>query len=549
MVFGCVMWVLHFVSRIFCIWGLITAMISPSIAQNTVTGTNNNIPVKEIRFEVDGEPHIQTADLTSRYNPLPNDAPVIIETILLQDGTEIFATTRMPTVQNLHPRLGTNIIAADAVGVAKFDGTFINHRSVDFVAAMEEVVSTPDFRSYWDIGGSSIPSGEVFMDIMYPNEVPISGYLVVSERDGNSKFDFQALDESGNPIPGAETIALRGYEWNTRIVNQGNYPTQPQHLVVLSPHLFESSVPIFGFRVINLDGADGKIVFFRNSIQALPDESFAAFPGQTDVINVLQNDELKEQPATTDNVFIIVIEHESYELITLNSDGSVDVSPEAPPGTYHIIYSICEIGNETNCAEGTVSIEVLTILPVSWLDFHAEANDNGIKISWRTANEKNNEKFQIMRSFNPVQEDFELIGEIPGKGESTDITEYNFLDSEGWNGKKVYYRLDQIDWDGKKSSSSVFTSINNPIKQQKLKLFPNPYRGGKLFFDVSSNLTNRNGYIQVKNNTGKQVGFFEGKLGEASNLLISQLMDCPPGLYFVYLQTMNYQELIKWVKE
>lgn len=69
---------------------------------------------------------------------------------------------------------------------------------------------------------------------MYPSEVPISGYLVVSERDGNSKFDFQALDQSGNPIPGAETIALRGYEWNTRIVNQGNYPTQPQHLVVIS---------------------------------------------------------------------------------------------------------------------------------------------------------------------------------------------------------------------------------------------------------------------------------------------------------------------------
>lgn len=524
-------------------------MVSPCFAQVTVNGANNNIPIQEIRFAVNGTPHIQTADLASRYNPEPINAPVLIETILLQDGTEIFATTRMPTVQNLHPRLGSNIIDANAVGVAKFDGTFINHRSADFMAAMEEVVSTPDFRSYWDIGGNSIPSGEVFMDIMYPNEVPISGYLVVSERDGNSKFDFQALDKSGNPIPGAETIALRGYEWNTRIVNQGNYPTQPQHLVVLSPRLFETSVPIFGFRVINLDGADGKIVFFRNSIQALPDESYASVPGQIDVINVLQNDELKEQPATTDNVFITIIKPEPNDFITLNSDGSVDVSPEAPPGTYHIIYSICEIGNETNCAEGTVSIEVLTVLPVSWLDFHAEANDNGIKISWRTATEKNNEKFQIMRSFNPVQEDFELIGEIPGKGESTDITEYNYLDTEGWNGKKVYYRLDQIDWDGKKSSSAVFTSINNPIKQQKLKLFPNPYRGGKLFFDFSSNLTNRNGYIQVKDNTGKQVGFFEGKLEEASNLLISQLTDCPPGLYFVSLQTLNYQELIKWVKE
>ncbi|WP_158860869.1 T9SS type A sorting domain-containing protein [Lunatibacter salilacus] len=524
-------------------------MISPCFAQVTVTGTNNNIPVQEIRFDVNGTQIIQTANLASRYNPTPNNAPVIIETILLQDGTEIFATTRTPTVQNLHPRLGTNIIAENAVGVAKFDGTYIGHRSADFAAAMEEVVSTPDFRSYWDIGGSSIPSGHVFLDIMYPTEVPISGYLVVSERDGNSDFNFQALDENGIVIPTAETIALRGYQWNTRIVNQGNYPTQPQHLVVLSPLLFEASVPIFGFRVINLNGADGKIVFFRNSIQALPDESFAAFPGQTDVINVLVNDELKEQPATPDNVFITVLENEPDNFITLNADGTVDVSPDAPAGIYHIKYSICEIGNGTNCDEGTVSIEVLATLPVSWIDYHAEANDNGIKITWRTATEKNNEKFQVMRTFNPVQEEFELVGEIPGKGESTDITEYNYLDTEGWNGEKVYYRLDQIDWDGKKSSSAVFTLINYPIKQKKLKLFPNPYRGGKLLFDIRSNLTNRTGYIQVKDITGKQVGFFEGKLGEASNLLISQLMDCPPGLYFVSLQTRNHRELIRWAKE
>lgn len=95
----------------------------------------------------------------------------------------------------------------------------------------------------------------------------------------------------------------------------------------------------------------------------------------------------------------------------------------------------------------------------------------------------------------------------------------------------------------------MFTMINHPGKQKNLKLYPNPYRGGNLFFDFSSNLTNRTGYIQVKDITGKQVGFFEGKLGEASNLLISQLMGCPPGLYFVSLHTLNYQELIRWVKE
>lgn len=231
-------------------------------AQVEITGNQNNIAVEEVRLRVAGTLHVQTTDVSTRTNPSPTTDPVIIETILLADGTEIFATTRTPSVGNLHPDLGTTSIPIDGVGVAKYDGNTVSHRSVGFEQALEEVVSTPDLRSYWDIGGGSIPSGERFMDVMYPQEVPKSGYLVVSERDGNSKFNFQALDVNGDPIPGAETLQLRGYEWNTQVVNQGNYPGQPQHLVVISPTLFDTDLPIYGFSVINLDGADGKIVFF-----------------------------------------------------------------------------------------------------------------------------------------------------------------------------------------------------------------------------------------------------------------------------------------------
>ncbi|WP_162418299.1 hypothetical protein [Cyclobacterium roseum] len=181
-------------------------------AQVQITGNQNNIAVEEVRLRVAGTLHVQTTDVSTRTNPSPTTDPVIIETILLAEGTEIFATTRTPFVGNLHRDLGTTSIAVDAVGVAKYDGSTVSHRSVGFEQALEEVVSTPDLRSYWDIGGESIPSGETFMDIVYPQEVPMSGYLIVSERDGNSKFNFQALDVNGDPIPGAKTLEIRGYE-------------------------------------------------------------------------------------------------------------------------------------------------------------------------------------------------------------------------------------------------------------------------------------------------------------------------------------------------
>jgi len=65
-----------------------------------------------------------------------------------------------------------------------------------------------------------------------------SGYLLVSERSGNSSFNFQALDIDGNTIAESETLEVRGYEWNTKIVNQGNFSSQTQYLVVISLIIF-----------------------------------------------------------------------------------------------------------------------------------------------------------------------------------------------------------------------------------------------------------------------------------------------------------------------
>jgi hypothetical protein len=49
--------------------------------------------------------------------------------------------------------------------------------------------------------------------------------------------------------------------------------------------------------------------------------------------------------------------------LTLNADGSIDVVPNTPSGTYTLTYQICEKSNPTNCNQAEVSIEVVKELP------------------------------------------------------------------------------------------------------------------------------------------------------------------------------------------
>ncbi|EON76808.1 hypothetical protein ADIS_2679 [Lunatimonas lonarensis] len=515
--------------------------------QVVINQTTNSISIQEIRLSVDGYQIIQTTNPATRTNPLPDRSPVVVETILLENGVEIFATTRTPIVQNLHPRLGTNQIPANGVGVAKYDGTYISHMNANFAHAIEDVVSTPDFRSYWDIGGSNIPANEVFLDVIYPVEIPQSGYLVVSERDGNSRMNFQALDISGQPILSAQTIELRGYSWNMGVVNQGNYPTQPQHLVVFSPLMFGSSEPIFGIRVINIDGADGKIVFFRNSIQVVDDVAPVTTVGVKNITNVLLNDELMEQPVSLETVTLSVIEPDPNGWVRLNADGSVDVSADAEPGIYVITYQITEIGNWTNSAYGTVTVEVITSLPVNWLSVDAHASLSGATISWSVSQEKNNEMFQIARSTDGAKS-FELIGEVPGGMNTSSVSHYQFFDPLLPDRGTIYYKVQQVDFDGKTSSSELARLTRDFPVQPTARVFPNPYVGGRLEIAMPMLYEKQYGTLSLKSGSGHILVYHEGILGDIKPVFLTSLEEVDAGLYVVGVVISGRSEILKWVK-
>lgn len=93
-------------------------------------------------------------------------------------------------------------------------------------------------------------------------------------------------------------------------------------------------------------------------------------------------------------------------------------------------------------------------LPVELLYFDGEVlNENNVRLSWATATESNNQKFEIYRAFENAN--FEKITELNGIGYSSSEVEYSFLDEDLKNGQ-YYYRLKQIDFNG---DSEVFNII------------------------------------------------------------------------------------------
>ncbi|MFY2765495.1 hypothetical protein, partial [Arenimonas sp. MALMAid1274] len=77
--------------------------------------------------------------------------------------------------------------------------------------------------------------------------------------------------------------------------------------------------------------------------------------GGTNVVNVLANDQLNGAPVNPANITLVPVTNGP---LTVNADGSVDVAPNTPAGTYTVDYEICEVLNPANCDTATVTVTV-----------------------------------------------------------------------------------------------------------------------------------------------------------------------------------------------
>lgn len=159
------------------------------------------------------------------------------------------------------------------------------------------------------------------------------------------------------------------------------------------------------------------------------------------------------------------------------------------------------------------------VIPVEMVDFKAKPLSNTIQLVWQTATERNNVGFEIQRSTDPLftesrsnsSSNFTTIGFVKGQGNATKLTDYQFIDENVRLGTTYYYRLRQIDFDGKEMLSKVEAANLDKDGVWDIALEPNPAEStlnvevlGKINQTVTLDLYSIDGKLILTKNMAQQ---------------------------------------------
>lgn len=149
---------------------------------------------------------------------------------------------------------------------------------------------------------------------------------------------------------------------------------------------------------------------------------------------------------------------------------------------------------------GSVNL-VSSPLPVELISFSGETEGSVVNLNWVTKSELNCDYFTVYRSLNGI--DFVSIGNKKGGGTTNEFRKYHLQDTSPLDGTN-YYRLEQTDWDGKKTILSMISV--NANGSEAIQIYPNPVeREHTLELKFQGLIPDSDESIVIINQLGQQV--------------------------------------------
>ncbi|MBC7888243.1 MAG: T9SS type A sorting domain-containing protein [Ferruginibacter sp.] len=186
------------------------------------------------------------------------------------------------------------------------------------------------------------------------------------------------------------------------------------------------------------------------------------------------------------------------------------------------------------------------VLPVSLVSFNVKADNGFASLNWNTATEINNLYFDVERSMDGAS--FDRIGAVLSKsvnGSSSSPLYYNFNDNIKSFSGVIYYRLKQVDKDGKFTYSAVL-GVNTPLpNNEKVLVFPNPVNNKNINLKIQLK-TIQNVQVRISNVLGAIVYMGSPvKLLAGTNVLnLDQPVNLSRGTYIVEVISLTNQLVI-----
>ncbi|MCK9210481.1 MAG: T9SS type A sorting domain-containing protein [Ignavibacteriaceae bacterium] len=184
--------------------------------------------------------------------------------------------------------------------------------------------------------------------------------------------------------------------------------------------------------------------------------------------DVISNFDFKLEPPNVDhNVANTLINQ--WEKLTF--DYTSDIGKTAATITMIPDFPAARTAGSVNYIDNIEFIH--SVVPVELTSFSANTTQSGIELKWSTATETNNKGFEVQKSSDSKA--FITIGFVNGKGTTTSIQQYNYVDASTTSGK-YYYRLCQVDFDGSyKYSDVVEAQGTTPSTFALSQNYPNPF--------------------------------------------------------------------------
>jgi hypothetical protein len=192
--------------------------------------------------------------------------------------------------------------------------------------------------------------------------------------------------------------------------------------------------------------------------------------------------------------------------------------------------------------------DYLSFLPVKYTSFTAVANTNGINLNWATQSEINNKHFEIERSTDG--KNFKTIS-INANGTTTGYCckAYTYIDNNvASDVTVVYYRLKQVDVDGRFEYSNILVVRLSALTGAKMQIMPNPFvENVTVRFDANAKTTAQ---LQIIGSNGQVIMYQNATVNKGNNSLqIAGLSKLAPGAYIAQLyangQVVATQKIIK----